>query len=289
MTGALDIFANETRYGFLAMNVADIGVVADWYHQMAGFTVLRQDDRHALLGLRGNQQSLLALRQPPAWRDSAAVAGLAAVTVMVPNRQVIGSVYDWFNTRRVPILNVFQTGLSAGLTVRDPAGNRISFAYDEASGDSTPVRYDWRDLVERPAPVSMVAPIRGSIHRDLPAGTRIGAATLAVAKLAPAIKYLTEGIGFTLQGQTKATAWLTVGDQVHHIGLTLVADAALPPRQSDDLGLDYLNVILPTAQTLQILARRLDHAGLGIYHYDEARQYLNATGPNGIMFWFSVA
>jgi hypothetical protein len=36
-------------------------------------------------------------------------------------------------------------------------------------------------------------------------------------------------------------------------------------------------------------APTLDHTGLGTYHYDEARHYLNATGPNGITFWFSVA
>ncbi|MCX2455525.1 VOC family protein [Lacticaseibacillus nasuensis] len=289
MAGALDTFANETRFGFVALNVAAIAPVVDWYHRQAGFTILRQDRRHALLGIRANQQALLAVRQPPQPVAVHATAGLQAVTIMVPNRRVIGSVYGWFAGADAEPPAVFRTGLSTGFAVRDPAGNRVNFAYDEGSDGAIPVKYDWRDWQERPAAASRIAPIRGSNHQELPTGTSIGAAALGVTDFTGALQYLTAGIGFTLQGQAGDQAWLTVGDATHHIGLTVSREPTLARRGPDDTGLDYINLVVPTASALELVAATLDHSGLGTYHYDEARHYLNATGPNGITFWFSVA
>lgn len=261
--------------------------MADWYHQVVGFAVLRRDDETAVLGVHESGGVLVSLQQIRGKKTTTAFTGLASFTVLLPNRVALMSALAWVKVRRVPLLAQYTAGRTIGFAIHDPEGNVVRFAFDLLT-ENVGQRDKWRQLGETHLQLNNLPTVPGQLLKTIPSGTKLSQAEFRVQSLPTTIKYLVNVLGFSLYGGNSTQAWLGTGDVVQHITLLLTADAQLqlpPPRP---FGLRYLSFVVPSLLTLQQLRDQLAAVGNDTYDYSEKRQYLMAAGPNRLTLWFTV-
>lgn len=274
----------ETRVGFVALKVKNHRVVADWYQRVLGMSVLQQTASQTFLGTRANQQVLLMLSESVNMQSP--TIGIDGVTIMLPRLREVRALYRHIKSLDIPVERPYQSGYGHGFFITDPEGHGLGIAHDIGSETQYLTNATWNQRV--PELIDPVFFEKGREHFDtLPAGTAIGDIMIRVVDLDETLDYLTAKLGVTLRQVAGTNAYLTVGNPLHHFGITIIEDPAanrIEPNRSDP----YVNLILPSTSTMDSVRFRLDTSPAAKYDYDETRHYLMATGPNHITIWFRV-
>lgn len=275
-----------SRIGFVALLVADLEKMRDWYRDTIGLEVLQEEADRVLLGLQANHRVLVVL-EAGGVTQTLPTAGLQAFAIAVPTWSVVLQRVAWLKAHEVPMSSWFHTGFSRGISLEDPEGTTVILEYDEGPRLVAGRGYNFTRATEK-AMVTPRLPKPPVTLPGLPPQTTIGRLVVATPRFKETVAHVQRLLGFILQQQTASWAYLTVGDNTRHIGIAVKA-ADLPPRPAETAGAHYLSIVVPNLTMLHLLQVNLETHGWTAYAFDQANDYLMIQGPNGLTVWFSLA
>ena len=252
-----------TTMGAVHLIVRDLARVTAYYTESLGFQASRAGNT-LVLSADGRTPLLVLTENKAAPRPPGRSTGLYHVAICVPSRRELARFLAHLAESGTPLQGASDHLASEALYLHDPEGNGLEF-YRDRPRESWPKengRYrldtlplDLDDLLKDAQ--TDTAPWAG-----LAAETVVGHVHLKVAEIAATAAFYQDLLGFDETAAIPGQAgFISAGGYHHHIGYNVWTSLGAPPPPAGSSGLDYLTIVLPTAEALHIVTERIRQAG----------------------------
>jgi catechol 2,3-dioxygenase len=259
-SGGGPTFANRTpmRIGMVTLRVRKLDVVADYYRDVLGLTVMERSVTGAVLGAGGVK--LLALEaSPKAVNEARNAAGLYHTAFLMPTRKDLARWLVNAAIHKVPLSGFADHRVSESVYLDDPEGNGI-----EVYADRDPSLWQWSDGTVTMATDQLdiddllsLTDTKVSDYAKAPDGLRIGHMHLRVGDLAKANGFYRETLGFDPTRARSGAAFLSSGRYHHHLGLNVWQSAGAGRRDEAATGLAWFSLEIDKADLFAAKQERL--------------------------------
>jgi catechol 2,3-dioxygenase len=259
----------STRMGPVHLSVSDLDRSVDYYRHAVGLSLSSQDGLRATLGVEGTD--LLVLTEEPGAMSSTGYCGLYHFALLVPRRADLARWLVHAVRDGVAMTGMADHFVSEALYLSDPDDHGIEIYWDRprdmweglVASRMTTVRLDVDDLV------SEVREEEAVPYSGLPPGTVMGHVHIRVSAIPATTAFYRDTLGFGLMATFgNQAAFLSAGGYHHHLGANTWESAGNPPAPPGTARLLQLNIVLPTAEDVQILAGRVASKGREPTHLD---------------------
>ena len=257
-------FANRTpmRIGMVTLRVRDLDLVANYYRDAIGLTVMQRTATGARLGSGG--VPLLDLeRREGAARAPQNAAGLYHTAFLMPTRKDLARWLVHAATNKVPLTGFADHRVSESIYLDDPEGNGI-----EVYADRAPEFWQWDSGSVTMATDQLniddlltLTNTRISDYAGAPDGLRIGHMHLRVGDLDRADRFYSGAIGLDPTRKRSGAAFLSSGRYHHHLGINVWESLGAGQRDGAALGLAWFSLEIEAQEILQAQQERLRQAG----------------------------
>jgi catechol 2,3-dioxygenase len=274
-----EAIAAQTTVGPVALTVANLDRVAEFYQSALGLRQHRREGGTAYLG--AGREDLVILHE-----DRSAVApgrssGLYHLAILVPSRLALGQ-----SLRHLANMNCLLQGasdhlVSEAIYLADPEGNGIEIYHDRPRSE-----WPFRDGQLQMATDAL--DIEGVMEEVMRHGqpwagvsddTRIGHVHLRVADIPAAEAFYHGLLGFDVMARYgSAASFLSAGGYHHHLGLNTWGSLGAPAPAEGSRGLRYFTIQLPDENERQRLKARLEAANVPI---ESTANGLSVRDPSG--------
>ncbi|HEU4587140.1 MAG TPA: VOC family protein [Gemmatimonadales bacterium] len=257
----------DTRVGPVQLQVSDLGRSLDYYRQVLGMRLLRQDGGRATLGAQLDPTPLIELVERPGARPvpRRGQLGLYHFAILLPDRQALGRF----------VRHLASVGARAGasdhlvseaLYLHDPDGLGIEVYADRP-------RSAWRvhetargrELAMSTEPLDLDGLVRAAGDAPwtgMPPGTVMGHVHLHVGDLDRAAAFYHAALGLdAVVWSYPGALFLSAGGYHHHLGLNTWAGPNAAPATPSDAQLLEWTLLLPEPGAARRAAERLGQAG----------------------------
>jgi catechol 2,3-dioxygenase len=273
----------DTTLGVVRLDVADLDRAQDFYERVIGLRALDRSGDVVRLGPEGGAPAVELAARPGAPPRSAGTTGLFHMAILVPSRPELARSLRRAAEAGWPLTGASDHLVSEALYLPDPEGNGIEVYRDRP-------RQEWPLDDGSPRMATLPLDLEGVIGElpdaapnGMPADTRIGHVHLQVADLAAAEAFYHGLLGFDVTVRSYPGAlFVSAGGYHHHIGLNTWAGEGAPPPEPGSLGMRWFEVVLPSADELEQIAKRVDAAGMEARH-EEDRLHLSDPSGNGVL------
>lgn len=257
-------FANRTpmRIGMVTLRVRNLDLVADYYRDAIGLTVMARTATSARLGSGG--VPLLDLeRREGAAREARNAAGLYHTAFLMPTRKDLARWLVHAAKNKVPLSGFADHLVSESVYLDDPEGNGIEVYADRApetwkwDGGSVAMATDQFDIDGLLA----LTDTRTTNFAKAPDNLRIGHMHLRVGDLEQANRFYSATLGFDPTRKRRGAAFLSSGRYHHHLGLNVWQSSGAGPRDDTAAGLAWFSLEIAAPEILQTQEQRLRQAG----------------------------
>jgi len=270
----------DTHPGAVHLNITDLPRSIDFYVNLLGLHLNKQDSSTASLGAGG--KDLVVLTENPAAKKYGRTTGLYHMAILFPDRRELARVIARLFADRYP--NAPTDHINTKTTyLDDPDGNGIEL-YCESPEDGEFViengRFyarradgslsDGREPLDLDALFAHLRP-DDELRAPAPPQTKIGHVHLHVANLNEAMRFYHDVLGFDNMGLMTAfrMGMVSAGGYHHHIGFNTWQGEGVPPPPPDTVGLQYYEILLPDRVELDEVVDRVRRAGLQLNALDE--------------------
>jgi catechol 2,3-dioxygenase len=267
-------YASRTpmRVGMVTLRVKNLDVVADYYRDVLGLTVMERSTTTARLGAGG--VALLALEaHPDAAIEARSSAGLYHTAFLMPTRKDLARWLVHAAAHRVPLSGFADHLVSESVYLDDPEGNGI-----EVYADRDPSQWQWSEGSVKMATDELNIPdllsltnTRVSDYAHAPAGLRVGHMHLRVGDLAQAESFYHGTVGLDPTRRRNGAAFLSSGRYHHHLGMNVWQSQGAGPRDDTTTGLAWFSLVTEKEEILAAQEERLRKGGAQV-----------AALPNGV-------
>ncbi|WFU16407.1 VOC family protein [Bradyrhizobium sp. CB3481] len=262
--GSGPTFASQTpmRIGMVTLRVRNLDLVADFYRDAIGLTVMQRTPTGARLGAGG--VPLLDLsRRPNAATEPRNAAGLYHTAFLMPTRKDLARWLVHAATSKVQLSGFADHRVSESVYLDDPEGNGI-----EVYADRAPDLWKWdgatvamaTDPLDFDNLLALTNP-RVSNYAGAPEGLRIGHMHLRVGDLDQADRFYGGTIGFDPTRKRTGAAFLSSGRYHHHLGINVWQSAGAGWRDDAATGLAWFSLEIAAPEILEAQEQRLRQAG----------------------------
>ena len=257
-------FANQTpmRVGMVTLRVRNLDLVADYYRDAIGLTVMQRTPTGARLGAGG--VPLLDLsRRANAPTEARNAAGLYHTAFLMPTRKDLARWLVHAASNKVPLSGFADHLVSESVYLDDPEGNGI-----EVYADRAPENWKWDGatvaMATDPLDIDGLLTLTNSRIPDYagaPEGLRIGHMHLRVGDLEQADRFYGGVIGFDPTRKRTGAAFLSSGRYHHHLGINVWQSAGAGRRDDAATGLAWFSLEVAKPAMLEAQEQRLRQAG----------------------------
>lgn len=257
-------FANQTpiRVGMVTLRVRNLDLVADFYRDAIGLTVMQRTPTGARLGAGG--VPLLDLsRRANAPAEARNAAGLYHTAFLMPTRKDLARWLVHAASNKVPLSGFADHLVSESVYLDDPEGNGI-----EVYADRAPENWKWDGttvaMATDPLDIDGLLTLTNSRIPDYagaPEGLRIGHMHLRVGDLEQADRFYGGVIGFDPTRKRTGAAFLSSGRYHHHLGINVWQSAGAGRRDDAATGLAWFSLEVAKPEMLEAQEQRLRQAG----------------------------
>ena len=213
-------FASRTplHIGAVGLIARDLDLLAGYYQNLLGLTVLERTPKLAKLGVNG--VTLIEIEhRPNAKPDDQRTAGLYHTAFLMPTRQDHARWILHIARNRVPISGASDHGVSEAFYLDDPEGNGVEVYNDRP-------REQWQredGLVVMPTKqLDIEAILReaepNAAYAAAPEGLRIGHIHLRVGNVEQAEQFYRGAVGLDLTRRRGGATFMSSGGYHHHVG-----------------------------------------------------------------------
>lgn len=274
-------FSDATHLGRVTLRVGSLDSLVPFYRDVVGLDVERDGSR-AICTASGDPLVVLQ-EEPDAPRRARDQSGLFHLAIRVPDRAALGDALARIRDH-TSLSGASDHLVSEALYLRDPEGNGVEI-YRDRPRDEWPRKDDGRVAMD-------------TLHLDLeplladargddgaPAGTDLGHVHLEVSDLQQSLKFYTDALGMNLRDDGyPGAAFVAAGEYHHHVGLNRWNERTAPAGESH--GIDWFEVVVPDADTLDTVRDSLERAGHGV---EASNETLTVSDPDGIGVHVTVA
>jgi catechol 2,3-dioxygenase len=255
----------ETSIGAVALTVADLGRVRDFYEGAIGLTATERDDGTLVLGASGGEPLIELQENSAAASPDRRSTGLFHLAILLPSRRDLALALRRLAEARWPLAGASDHLVSEALYISDPDGNGIEI-YRDRPREQWPQEGGELQMATIPLDLhSVINELEASDEAEtaVPEETRIGHVHLKVADIQAAEEFYAGALGFevTVRGYPGAL-FVSAGAYHHHIGLNTWHSAGGPPPPPGAIGLRSFEVVLPSADELERTVERAASAGV---------------------------
>ena len=274
------MYNNATVIDSYLLNVNNLSLMTDCYHNRIGLAILDQASNQTILGV--DTKPLLVLKkQAPQTRQ--AVNGLYHTAFLMPDQASLGAMLRKLLVTQTPLIGGADHGYSEALYLQDPEDNGIEIYRDKPLAN-------W-DLRPDGQIVGVTEELDGNQlltsanNLDaMPAQTKLGHIHLQVADLKTTRHFYQQLLGFDLKMSMGNHAdFLAYGLYHHHLAANTWAGTHLAKRKPNQLGLGYYAFLAPNLEQIQ---ENLTKANVT---YKRLASKLIVSDPNGIELIISDA
>jgi catechol 2,3-dioxygenase len=258
----------DTDLGVVALTISDLAQSVEFYTEVLGFEVLRQEGNSAVLGAGGTPLLLLEeLRDAlPAPTNRHGMTGLYHFAILVPSRADLNRSLLHLAESGYPLGGASDHLVSEALYLSDPDNNGIEIYRDRAR-DEWPRRNGQLLMASDPLDLhAMIAEAQDDPRpwTGLAAGTRLGHMHLQVGDIPQARDFYHGALGFDVMFDMErmGALFVSAGGYHHHLGLNTWHSKGGHPAPEGSAGLRYFTVVLPNAEARADVLARLDSVGL---------------------------
>lgn len=263
-----------TAVGRVALAVAELDRLVEFYESVVGLAVLDRDDDRATLGA-GDSPFLELRADPGAPARGQTAAGLFHTAFRVPDRAALGAALARIEDRW-RLTGASDHHVSEALYLRDPEDNGVEIYCDRRRADwptaDGRVRMDTLPLDLDPL---RAAAGRGSTAEAVPAGTDVGHVHLEVTDLGAARPFYVDGLGLGVRQRMTGALFLAAGGYHHHVGVNTWNGRSTP---AGGRGLDWFELRAP-GDAVAAARERLADRGADARETDDG---LAVVDPDGI-------
>jgi catechol 2,3-dioxygenase len=259
---ATPTFANRTplHIGAVGLVARDLDLLADYYQNLLGLTVLERTPRLAKLGVSGI--TLLEIEhRSDAKPDDERTAGLYHTAFLMPTRQDHARWILHIARNRMPISGASDHGVSEAIYLDDPEGNGI-----EVYNDRPREQWQIQDglVVMQTKRLDIEAVLRevepAAAYPAAPGGLRIGHIHLRVGSVEQAEQFYRGAIGLDLTRRRGGATFMSSGGYHHHVGANVWHSDGAGPRDVDRAGLAWFSMEAADAAAFDAATARLKAA-----------------------------
>jgi catechol 2,3-dioxygenase len=257
-------FANRTpmRVGMVTLRVRDLDLVANYYRDAIGLTVMARTATSARLGSGG--VALLDLeRREGAAREARNAAGLYHTAFLMPTRKDLARWLVHAAANKIPLTGFADHLVSESVYLDDPEGNGI-----EVYADRAPELWKWDSGTVTMATDQLdidgllaLTDARTTNYAKAPDGLRIGHMHLRVGDLEQADRFYSGTIGLDPTRKRSGAAFLSSGRYHHHLAINVWQSSGAGRRDGAATGLAWFSLEISTPQILEGQEQRLRQAG----------------------------
>lgn len=254
----------STRLGTVSLTVADLARAVSFYTERVGLRIRKSDERTATLG--AGDRDILVLVARPGARHVRGTTGLFHFAILVPSREALAAAFARLVATRTPMQGFADHLVSEALYLPDPEGNGIEI-YRDRPRDQW--RWEGSEIAMATEPLDVEALLdedraAGKPWTGAPEGTVLGHMHLHVARIAPAVRFYEEVVGFGLTTRFGPTAsFLSAGGYHHHLAVNTWAGLDAPRPPADATGLREFEIVVPEAADVAAVAARASSADAG--------------------------
>lgn len=265
---------DDARIGRVHLRVADLGRSLAFYEGVLGFRAVRTGGALAALVPGGEAegaapatgQELIVLEEVPGIAPRPRrprTTGLYHVALLVPGRPALGRALLALGEAGYPLRGMSDHAVSESLYLDDPDGNGLEI-YADRPRSAWPVVGGVIQMTVDPMDVEGVMAAAAEHPRGwsgLPVETVVGHVHFTVSRLAPAIAFYHEVVGFDLMMQIPTLVAVSAGGYHHHLNLNTWAGVGAPPEPDGMAGLTSWELRIPDASARAAVAARVATAG----------------------------
>lgn len=268
------------RIGRVALRVADLDALSDFYRSVVGLSVLSRSETEATLGVDGTP--LLVLQEDTdATPRGPAQAGLFHIAFLVPSRTALGAALERVRAAG-ELEGASDHDVSEALYLTDPEGNGVEI-YTDKPVDVWP-RADDGSIRMRTLPLDLDTIAAASDGAaDAPADTTAGHVHLETTDLDAARSFYADTLGLRVQMAGQGALFTSIGDYHHHVGVNAWNGRSEP---ADGRGLDWFEFVVPDESTVVDVSESVSAAGITTTEIDDGIAF---TDPDGIGIRLRVA
>jgi catechol 2,3-dioxygenase len=258
----------DTQLGIVALTVKDLTRSRDFYQDVLGFEVLKEDKGEAVLGA-GGTPLLLLHEEPnagPAPTNVTGLTGLYHFAILVPTRADLARSLLHLVESGYPLPGASDHLVSEALYLSDPDNNGIEI-YRDRPRDQWPSKNGQLQMASDPLDLrALITEAQADTRpwEGLAAGTRLGHMHLQVADIPQARDFYHGVLGFDIMFDLErmGALFLSAGGYHHHLGMNTWHSRGGRPAPEGHAGLRYFTVHLPNEEALAQVLARLDAAGV---------------------------
>lgn len=271
MTDDNSVLPADTAVGRVALRVADLDRLVDFYDAVVGLDVQFRDGSRATLGAGGT--ALLELHHAPdAPARERTAAGLFHTAFRVPTLGALGEALDRAE-KRWELTGASDHLVSRAIYLRDPEDNGVE-VYCDRPRTEWPTR-DGRVQIDTLRldldPLRAAAGDTGGV----PEGTDIGHVHLEVTDLRVARRFYADSVGFGVRETREGAVFVAAGGYHHHVGLNTWNGRSTP---AGGRGIEWFELEVPD-EGFEAARQRLSAAGVDL---GETAEGVALSDPDGI-------
>ena len=240
------------RLGAVHLTVADVERSVAWYERALGLRVHSREPGAAELG--DGVATVLVLREDAKARPAGRHAGLFHYALLYPSREELARAAVRLVGTATPIQGASDHRTHEAIYLPDPDGNGIELAADRPRDrwpaglgyDGGPGPLDFDSLLDA-VEGEQLAPRVGE-------GLRMGHLHLHVGDIERGIAFYRDVLGFELQADLGAAAFLSAGGYHHHLGINVWNGRGVGPAPAHTAGLRHWTVQLPSVDEARVRA-----------------------------------
>ena len=251
----------QTGLGRVSLTIRDMTRSLDYYCERLGLKLHRREDRRAYLGTGG--PDLLVLEENPAATSPKRHTGLYHFALLLPTRRDLAALFRHLAEQQIPIQGMANHFVSEAVYLGDPDGNGIEIYSDRPRSE-----WVWKNgemnIGTEPLDVGNVLAELGEhppAWNGLPTGTVLGHMHLHMANLPAAERFYHDIVGFDFIARFgRVMSFLAAGGYHHHLACRVGAG----PTESDAIGLNWFEILLPDRPALEAVLNRLRAADIDV-------------------------
>ena len=176
------MYQSDFELGHVALNVRNLDLQSQYYQQVLGLSVIRQEESVIDLGV--GKTVLVRLIKTEELLDVAGSYGLYHLAILLPSREALAQIFKHFVDNAVPLIGASDHDYSEAIYLEDTEGNGIEI-YRDRPVFEWDIREDGRiigttEVMDAEGLYRLATPLESPYK--MPEGSRMGHVHLSVRK-----------------------------------------------------------------------------------------------------------
>ena len=224
----------------IVLKVKDLKKSYDFYKNIMGFEVLKEEDNKVLLTVDGTTPIITLISSNDIIRKIQNRTGLYHYALLLPSRYHLGLFIKNMQEKNYPITGGSDHGVSEAVYLKDPDDNGVEVYSDFESSEWNRENGQIK-MITRPLDYeSLLDKTDDNKWKGMPSNTIIGHIHLHVDDLLKAKEFYAQGLGLDIVQQAGDSAlFLSTGGYHHHIAINTWNGVGIDSLPENSAGMKY--------------------------------------------------